>query len=375
MKTDTRCVHSGTYHDKATRGINSPIFTSSVHEYFGGDARPYPRYFNIPNQRAVVEKLMDLEACEDGLVFSSGMAAISSTLMTFLKPSDHAVIQDDIYGGAHAFMTDLLAERGIDFTFAASDAEKINQSVKPETKLVYIETPTNPLLKIVDIEKIAYYYKSKGIISVIDNTFATPMNQNPAQLGIDIIIHSGTKYLNGHSDLCCGAALGRRDSIAKIAKTAVCLGGSLDARSCYLLERSMKTLSLRVGKQTENAMRIAAFLSKHPNVSSVNYPGLASFPGHEIAKKQMSGFGAMLSFEVKETFGTAHLFMKALKLIKPALSLGGLETTVCDPATTSHQKVSAEVKKRLGITEALMRLSVGIENADDLIEDLTQALQ
>jgi cystathionine beta-lyase/cystathionine gamma-synthase len=269
----------------------------------------------------------------------------------------------------------LLSARGIDFTFAASDAEMIIKSINAKTKLVYIETPTNPLLKIVDIRKIADHFQLKGIVSVIDNTFATPINQNPAKLGIDIIVHSGTKYLNGHSDLCCGAVLGRKDSIAQITKTAVCLGGSLDARSCYLLERSMKTLSLRVKKQTENALRIATFLSMHPNIARVNYPGLPSFPGHEIAKKQMSDFGAMLSFEIKESWGTAHSFMNALKLIKPALSLGGLETTICDPATTSHQKVSREVKKRLGIIEELMRLSVGIEDADDLIGDLSQALQ
>ncbi len=368
-------MHSGTYFDKATRGINSPIFTSSMFEYLGTETKMYPRYFNVPNQRSVVEKLIALEGAEDGLVFSSGMAAISTTLMTFLKPGDHAVIQDDIYGGAHALMTDFLAERGIHFTFAPSEAEAINQSVNPKTKLVYIETPTNPLLKIIDIGKIAGYFRSKGIVSVIDNTFASPIMQNPARFGIDIVVHSGTKYLGGHSDLCCGAVLGSKGLIAAIAKTAVCLGGSLDAQSCYLLERSMKTLSVRMQRQTDNAGRIAAFLSEHPDVAKVNYPGLLSFPGHSIAKSQMSGFGAMLSFEMKESMGTASLFMNSLKLIKPALSLGGIETTICDPATTSHQKVSFEVRKRQGITEGLMRLSVGIEDADDLIEDLSNALK
>jgi cystathionine beta-lyase/cystathionine gamma-synthase len=375
MHIDTQCIHAGTYRDPATRGINTPVFTSSVFEYLGSAERKYPRYFNIPNQRAVVEKLMTLESCEDGLVFSSGMAAISTVLMTFLKPGDHAVIQDDIYGGAHALVTDLLAERGIDFTFAISDADAINKSFNHKTKVVYIETPTNPLLKVVDIKRIADHYLAQGIITVIDNTFASPINQNPAKVGIDIVIHSGTKYLNGHSDLCCGAAVGRKDLMAKVAKTAVCLGGSLDAQSCYLLERSMKTLSLRVRRQTENAWRIAQFLSDHPAVTRVNYPGLPSFPGHDIAKKQMSDFGPMLSFEIKDSIGPAHAFMRRLKLIMPGLSLGGIETTICDPATTSHAKVSCEVRNRVGITDGLMRLSMGIEDAEDLIRDLANALQ
>jgi cystathionine beta-lyase/cystathionine gamma-synthase len=375
MKTTTKCVHSGTYHDKAIRGINSPIFTSSMYEYLGSEARLYPRYFNIPNQRAVVEKLIDLEGCEDGLVFSSGMAAISTTLMTFLKPGDHAVIQDDIYGGTHSLVTDLLAKNGFAITRAASDAESINQSINSKTKLVYIETPTNPLLKIVDIKKVADFCKSKGILSVIDNTFASPINQNPAGLGIDIIVHSGTKYLGGHSDLCCGAVCGSKDVISGITKTALCLGGSLDAQSCYLLERSMKTMSLRVHRQTENAQKIAEFLIDHPNVVKVNYPGLPSFPGHEIAKAQMSGFGAMLSFEIKESMGSSHTFMAGLKLIKPVLSLGGIESAICDPATTSHRKVSSADRKRQGITDGLMRLSIGIEDDTDLIEDLENTLK
>jgi cystathionine beta-lyase/cystathionine gamma-synthase len=373
MKINTQCVHSGTYHDKAVRGINSPIFTSSVHEYLGDETRLYPRYFNIPNQRAVAEKLMALEACEDGLVFSSGMAAISTTLMTFLKPGDHAVIQDDIYGGAHAFITDLLCGFNIELSFAKSEAQSINESIKPNTKLVYIETPTNPLLKIVDIKKIADFYQDKGVVSVIDNTFATPICQNPAKLGIDIIVHSGTKYLNGHSDMCCGAVVGKKALVGKIAKTAVCLGGSLDARLCYLLERSMKTLSLRMQRQTENARQIAEFLSGRPEIASVNYPGLPSFSGHSIARGQMSGFGAMLSFEIKEAKMSARRFMAGLNLIKSGLSLGGIETTICDPATTSHQKVSAEVRKRQGITDGLLRLSVGIEDASDLLNDIGNA--
>jgi cystathionine beta-lyase len=374
MKTDTRCVHSGTFFDKTVRGINTPIYTSSAYEYIGTGTRLYPRYFNTPNQRAVIDKLIALEGCEDGVLFSSGMAAISTVMMTFLKPGDHAVIQDDIYGGAHAMVTDVLAERGIGFTFAAAEAQQIIEAITSRTKMVYIESPTNPLLTIIDIEKVGEHCSVNGIVSVIDNTFASPINQCPSRSGIDIIVHSGTKYLSGHSDLCCGAACGKKHLIAKVAKIAVNMGGSMNAESCYLLERSMKTLALRVRKQTENAGIIAEHLSKHPKVEVVHYPGLPQFKGHEIARSQMTGFGAVVSFEPANTAGTAHEFMNRLQLITPALSLGGVETTICDPATTSHQKVSAEVRKRLGISDRLMRLSVGIEDPEDLIEDIDRAL-
>ena len=374
MKINTKCVHSGTYVDPITKGLNSPIFTSSVYQYLESNERPYPRYFNIPNQRAVVTKLADLEQCEDGVLFSSGMAAISTTLLAFLKSGDHAVIQDAIYGGAHAFVTDILSSHGIDFTFAGADAESIIGCINPKTKMVYIESPTNPLLQIIDIQKVADACASKGIPTAIDNTFASPINQMPAKLGIDILIHSGTKYLGGHSDLSCGAALASKKNIATIAKTAIGLGGCLDAQSCYLLERSLKTLALRVNRQTENAAIIAQFLSKHPRVQKVHYPGLPDFEGYQIARGQMSGFGAMLSFEIKDYTGPAADFMKKLRLVNAALSLGGVETTICDPATTSHRTVSKEIRKRLGISDGLLRLSVGIEDSEDLIEDLSNAL-
>jgi len=374
MKKATKCVHAGTIIDQTTRGINSPIHTSSSYGYLGVDERVYPRYYNTPNQRAVVEKLAALEQCEAGVLFSSGMAAISTVFMAFLKPGDHAVVQDDIYGGAHAAVTDLLVERGIAVTFAPADAESIIGAINSATKLVYIESPTNPLLKIIDCTVVGKTCRLKGVISVIDNTFASPIHQNPAQCGIDIVIHSGTKYLAGHSDLCCGAALGSKSIVEKVRKTAVNFGGTLDAQSCYLLERSMKTLGIRMERQTENAMAIATYLNEHSLVDVVHYPGLPHDPGHEIAKKQMTGFGAMLSFTIKPEAGDAHAFMKRLRLIAPALSLGGVETTICDPVTTSHSKVLPEVRERQGITNRLLRLSVGIEACGDIINDLGAAL-
>jgi cystathionine beta-lyase len=373
MRIDTKCIHSGGYPDTQTKGINTPVFTSSAYEYLDTDVRLYQRYFNTPNQEAVVKKICELEGAEDGVVFSSGMAAISTVLLALLNSGDHAVVQDEIYGGSHSFVDEYFSRLGISLTLTGKEAQTIEEAINPTTRIIYIESPTNPLLNVVDIRRIAEIGKRRGILTIIDNTFATPINQNPLTLGIDVVIHSGTKYLGGHSDLYCGVALANKEIAGRIRKTAVSLGGSLNAMSCYLLERSLKTLEIRVERQTQNAFEISKFLEGHEKVARVNYPGLESHPGHSIARNQMSGYGAMLSFEIKDT--PAQAFMKRLKLIKAALSLGGVETTICDPATTSHAKVSVQVRKRLGISDNLLRLSVGIENKDDLIEDIRQALE
>jgi cystathionine beta-lyase/cystathionine gamma-synthase len=373
MNIETACIHAGGRHDPSTRGINTPIFTSSAFEYLDGEARPYPRYFNTPNQAAVVAKLCALEGAEDGLVLSSGMAAISSVLLALLGTGDHAVVQDEIYGGTHAMVSHHFERLGIAYTLAPADPQKLAQAVTGKTKLIYIETPTNPLLTILDIRAVTRMARGRGIVTVIDNTFASPINQRPLDLGVDVVAHSGTKYLGGHSDLCCGAVLSSRSIVEKVRHMCLSLGGSLDAQSCYLLERSLKTLALRVERQSANALTIAAALAPNRLVARVNYPGLPSHPRHDTAKAQMSGFGAMLSFELAGTVDTDR-FLHALKLIKPALSLGGVESTICAPATTSHAKVSAEVRKRLGISDGLLRLSVGIEHADDLVADLEQAM-
>jgi len=374
MKIETACIHAGGRHDPATRGINTPIYTSSAYEYLDGEARPYPRYFNTPNQAAVVEKLCALEGAEDGLVLSSGMAAISSVLLGLLGTGDHAVVQDEIYGGTHAMVTQHFDRLGIAYTLVPADPAKIAQAVTAKTRLIYIETPTNPLLTILDIRAVTRMARERGIVTVIDNTFASPINQRPLALGVDVSVHSATKYLGGHSDLCSGAVLASRPIVQKVRHMCLSLGGSLDAQSCYLLERSIKTMALRVERQSANALAIATALSANRHVSRVFYPGLPSHPGHETAKAQMSGFGGMLSFELAGAVDTDR-FLHALKLVKPALSLGGVESTICAPATTSHAKVSAEVRARLGISDGLLRFSVGIEHADDLIADLEQAME
>jgi cystathionine beta-lyase/cystathionine gamma-synthase len=374
MKKETVCVHSGTIVDDRMGGINSPIFTSSAFNYLDTEQTCYPRYFNTPNQRAVVEKLCALEAAQDGVLFSSGMAAISTTILAFAGAGDHVVLMDELYGGTHAFATTEFERLGIDFSFAATDAEAVLAAVRPRTRVVVIESPTNPLLSIIDIRKVAQLARKHQLVTIIDNTFASPINQNPLELGIDVVVHSGTKYIGGHSDICCGAALCSHDKAERIRSMARNLGGSLNATTCYLLERSLKTLALRVERQSANAERIARFLEEQPAVERVYYPGLASNPGHAVARQQMSAFGAMLSFELRAQTEQAPRFVRSLRLIKPAVSLGGVETTICSPALTSHVKMSAAERRRVGVGDGLLRLSVGIEQVQDLLDDLNAAL-
>jgi cystathionine beta-lyase len=291
-----------------------------------------------------------------------------------LSSGDHAVIQRDIYGGTHHFVTADFKRFGIEFTLTGNTAKEIEAAIRANTRLIYIETPSNPLLMITDIQAAADIGRGRGIVTAIDNTFASPINQNPIALGIDVVIHSGTKYIGGHSDLCCGAALGRREHIARIKTTAVNFGGSLNALTCYLLERSLKTLSVRVERQNANAMVVAEFLVRHPAVRRVNYPGLETHPAYAVARRQMWGFGGMLSFEVDERKLTADQFLRRLKLVTPALSLGGVETIICAPAATSHAKLTAAERAELGISDGLLRLSVGIEDAEDLMADIALAL-
>lgn len=374
MRKESQCVHAGHYHDPVTRGVNTPIFTSSSYEYLDREQIPYPRYFNTANQDAVVRKMCALEGAEDGVLFSSGMAAISTTLLAFAGAGDHVVIQEEIYGGTHAFATEAFDRLGIRYTFARTEADAVTGAVTPETRVIMIESPTNPLLGIIDIRRVAEFARSRGIITVIDNTFATPIHQNPLALGMDVVVHSGTKYMGGHGDLCCGIALAARVHVERIRALGKNLGGSLNAITCYLIERSLKTLAVRVERQSQNAASLAAFLDRHPAVRKVNYPGLAGFPGHRIAKAQMSGFGAMLSFELEDRRLHASEFIRRLQLIRPAVSLGGVETIICSPAETSHARLSAEERRRIGIPDSLLRLSAGIEHVDDLMADLDRSL-
>jgi len=374
LHPETQCVHSGGLPDPKTGGINTPIYTSTAAGYLDRDRVPYQRYFNTPNQEAVVRKVCALEGAEDGVLFGSGMAAISTTLLTLLQAGDHAVLQDELYGGTHAFVAELFQRFGITFDFVALTPAAIEHALTPKTKVIFLESPTNPLLHVVDLRRVAETARACGVTTVIDNTFATPINQNPVAFGINVVLHSGTKYLGGHSDIQCGIAVTSGALAARIRHQACHLGGSLNAASCYLLERSLKTLHLRVERQTANAARLAQFLAGHPKVSRVYYPGLSADPGHAIAKTQMRGYGVMLAFDVKVEVVSADAVQRRLKLVRSAASLGGVETTICAPAQTSHAKMNPADRERLGITDALLRLSVGIEHHDDLTADLDLTL-
>ncbi len=370
----TRCVHAGTMHDEVKKGINSPIYTSTSFEFIDQPDTIYPRYLNTPNEKAVAEKIASLEDAESALVFSSGMAAISTVLFTFLGKGDHAVFQKGLYGGTSHFLEREFERFGIECTVATSQtAEDMESCIRKNTRVVYIETPSNPLLSITDIQAVADMAKRRGLISIIDNTFASPVNQQPAAMGIDLVVHSATKYMGGHSDILAGAVAGRDELMKEVYQTGLNFGGSLNANTLYLLERSLKTIHVRVERINDNAMELAHFLETHPAVKQVNYPGLPGHMGHEIAAKQMSGFGGMLSFEVKGQEGLA--FQKRLKLIKPSMSLGGLECICSSPAHTSHRHLGPEGRKAEGISEELIRLSVGIEDVEDLKADLEQALK
>ncbi len=371
----TICVHSGEIKDTQFGSAISPIFMASSYPFMDVEKKRYPRYFNTPNQEVIAKKIAVLEHAEAGLPFASGMAAISTTLFAFLKQGDHVVFQNEIYGGAYNLVQEEFLEIGIDYSFTKGvEVNDFENKIKDNTKVIYLETPSNPLLTITDIEAIADLAKKYQIITIIDNTFASPINQTPLDLGIDITIHSATKYLGGHSDILAGVVAGSEVHIQKIFQKGKNLGGNISDFMCYLLERSIKTLGIRVDKHNENAQIVAEFLNGHPSVLRVYYPGLKEHPQHEIAKKQMHGFGGMLSFELKPSID-AKEFQKTLKLIKPSMSLAGVESTILTPSLTSHALLSEIERKKQGISNQLLRLSVGIENIEDIIYDLQHTFE
>jgi cystathionine beta-lyase len=368
------CVHIGEVKDEQFKGAISPMYMSTSYAFDHVDVKRYPRYFNTPNQEALRRKIAALEHTEDALIFSSGMAAISSTLLAFLKKGDHVVIQQVIYGGTYNFIAKEFEKYGIEYSYTESDRfEDFEPLLKENTKILYIETPSNPLLGITDIRAISGLAKEKGIISMIDNTFASPINQTPADFGIDVIIHSATKYMGGHSDISAGAVAASKEHIELIWETGINLGGNLSDFTVWMLERSMKTLNLRVKEQTKNAQELAEYLEENSLIDKVYYPGLKSHPKHTTAASQMIGFGAMMSFELSEGIDAME-FQNALKFIKPSLSLAGVESTTLSPAQTTHALLSEEERLERGITDRLIRFSVGIEEPEDLIADIEQAL-
>lgn len=373
LRPSTLCVHAGTYLDHTTGGACSPIFNSTAFAYPNpANENIYPRYFNVPNQRVINRKLAALEQGEDALVFGSGMAAISTLLFTYLKPGDHAVFQTDLYGGTYQLVANELVPLGIEITFCRT-ADEFCAAVRPSTRIIYVESPSNPLLQCMDLEAVAKLGRACGILTVIDNTFATPINQNPIPLGLDVVIHSATKYLNGHSDVNAGVVVSSETVIRRLTACATSHGGMLDAHACAQLERGLKTLALRVRQHNENAGRLARFLQAHSAIARVNYPGLPDHPTHVIAQRQMRGFGGMLSFELFDPQQVDRLFSR-LRIVMPALSLGGVESLICIPSRTSHRTLTIAERQRVGISDGLVRVSVGIEDIEDIVSDFDQAL-
>ena len=374
LGTNTICTHVGEIKDEQFKGAVSPIYMSTSYEFLDVDLKRYPRYFNTPNQTHLAQKIAALEHTEAALIFSSGMAALSHMFLAFLKSGDHIVLQNTIYGGTLNFVKEEFSKLNIQYTFTDGyEVKDFENAIQPNTKLIHIETPSNPLLTVTDIKGVAALAKKNKILTSIDNTFASPINQTPMDFGVEIVMHSATKYLGGHSDISAGAIASSQKHIDTIWNTSKNFGGNLSDQTVWLLERSMKTLGLRVKAQTKNALKMAKWLNKQSFVDKVYYPGLKTHPQYKLAKSQMKGFGAMLSFELTKEFESLD-FQKKLKLIKSSMSLAGVESTVLSPALTSHSLLTEAERKKTGISDRLIRFSVGIEDIADLKQDILQAV-
>jgi cystathionine beta-lyase/cystathionine gamma-synthase len=379
---ETEAVRGGADLHKKNGPLTTPIYQTSTFEVTDSDQQVratstdmfYTRYGN-PTHTVAEKAIAELEGADAALLFASGMGAITTSLLALLKSGDHVVAQRDIYGGATKFLSQWLPKLGIETTFVdTTEYDQHARAIRPNTKLLYLESPTNPILRVVDLKKVTALARQHNLISFIDSTFATPINQRPVDFGIDLIMHSGTKYFAGHSDLICGIVAGRHDLIETIHSTRTTLGGTMDPHAAWLLLRGIKTLAVRVQRQNDNALRVAEFLAQHPKVRRVHYPFAEGHPQRALAIEQMHGGGGVLSFEVEGTGEDAKRFSEALHLFTLAPSLGGVDSLVSLPVLTSHAMISAEQRARMGVTEQLVRLSVGIENAGDLIADLEQAL-
>jgi cystathionine beta-lyase/cystathionine gamma-synthase len=382
FRQETEAVRGGTSLHKKNGPLATPIYQTSTFEVTDNQEQVratdtdcfYTRYGN-PTHTVAENAIAQLEGTEAALLFSSGMAAITTSMLTLVRAGDHIVAQRDIYGGVTKFLSQWLPKLGVETTFVdTNDIEQHERAIRPNTKIIHIESPTNPNVRVVDLEKIAALARKHGIISTIDSTFATPINCRPAEWGIDLVLHSGTKYFGGHADLICGVATGRRDLIDQIHHVRTTLGGSMDPHAAFLLLRGLKTLAVRVQRQNENALRIAEFLSTHPHVRRVHYPMLKGHPDYEIARKYLAGAGGVVSFEVEGTGEDACRVSEALNLFTLAPSLGGVDSLVSIPVMTSHAMIDPELRQKMGVTEQMIRLSVGVENVDDLIADLEKGL-
>ena len=373
---ETKLIHTG--ESRIGGAVAMPIFQSStfLHEGDTGyhDVK-YIRLNNTPNHHVLHEKLAALENAEAALVTASGMAAISTAILAMLSSGDRMLAQNCLYGGTHDFVTKDLPKLGIAVDFVdGDDPDSWEAKLRPNTKAIYVETLSNPLLQVADLKSVVAFARQNDLVSMIDNTFASPINFRPSEWGFDLSLHSCTKYLNGHNDIVAGAVIGRADLVQRVKYKLDHLGGTLDPHACFLLHRGIKTLAVRMRYQSESASKIASYLEKHQAVVRVNYPGLEDHPAHQRARELFDGFSAMLSFEVKGDAVAAQRLLDRLTLPIVAPSLGGVETLITRPATTSHAGLSPQERHDLGIADGLIRVSVGIENTDDLISDFERAL-
>lgn len=388
MGYDTKIVHAGQHLDPATGALSTPIYQTSTFVFnsaeqgaarFAGEEKGYiyTRLGN-PTEEQLEEKVAILEGGEAAIATASGMAAIAAPIWTLCKAGDHIVASDTLYGCTFALLSEQMERFGIEVTFVhAKDTENIRKAMKKNTKLVYIETPANPTLDIIDIEKSAKIAHENGAVLMVDNTFMSPYGQRPIELGADIVIHSATKYINGHGDVIAGIVIGKKEFIDQVRFVGIkdITGACISPFNAWLIIRGLKTLGVRMERHCENAMKVARFLEKHPMVENVVYPGLESHPQHELAKKQMNIFGAMISFEVKGGVEAGRQLMNNVELCSLAVSLGDTETLIEHPASMTHSPVPAEERLKAGITDGLVRLSVGLENPEDIMADLDQAFK
>jgi len=377
MRFETLAIHAGERPDKAFGAISMPIYQTSTFAFEDvGKTRgyDYSRTAN-PTRKVLEDTIAQLEGGKAGFAFATGMAA-ETTVMHLLKAGGHVIAGDDIYGGTYRLFQNVMQDFGLEFTFLRMNSrQRIEKAVKPNTKMLWLETPSNPLLNIVDIEMVADIAKKHKLMTAIDNTFATPYFLRPIEYGIDLVVHSTTKYLNGHCDVVGGAVVTTTDELTERVQFLLnAMGTCASPFDCWLVLRGIETLPVRMRQHEANAIAVANYLREHPSVNRVFYPGLVSHPGHEIAKRQMKGFGGVVSFELKGGIQAANKFLRRIKVFALAESLGGVASLAEHPATMTHASMPKEHREKVGITDELIRLSVGLENVEDLIDDLRQAL-
>ncbi len=382
----TRAIHAGEDRERYADSITTPIVQTSTYAFKdskeiraytkGGKERfEYGRYGN-PTEKVAQRRMAALEGAEECVIFGSGMSAIVTTILALVHSGDHIVITDDAYKKTLEFCSSYLQRFGVGCTIVPfGDYDALDRAIGPKTRFIFSESPTNPYLNVFDLVRLRRIARKHKVLTLIDSTFATPANQRPLEFGVDLVMHSGTKYLGGHNDILAGAVLGRKELVDEIRVLHKAIGGVIDPHCCYLLLRGLKTFALRMAAQNETAMRVATFLEGHPCVKRVYYPGLKSHRHHRIAKAQMDGFGGVVTFDIKGNLATAKRFLDGLKLCFIAPSLGGVETLITHPALVSYYEYSRKQRYDLGITDTLIRLAVGVEDADDIIADLDQALK